>query len=69
MGHDILLAAHLQVPFALNPESYHFPVAKLNTTGAPLLFSYLVLLLPSLKSKCRRGKLFMRQGVGHSACL
>lgn len=36
MGHDILLAAHLQMPFALNPESYHFPVAKLNTTGAPL---------------------------------
>lgn len=36
MGHDILLASHLQMPFALNPESYHFPVAKLNTTGAPL---------------------------------
>lgn len=35
-GYYILLAAHFQMPFALNPRSYHFSLAKLSTTEASL---------------------------------
>lgn len=36
VGHCILLAAYLRMPSVLNPRSYNFPLAKLNTVEAPL---------------------------------
>lgn len=36
VGYCILLAAYLRMLFVLNPRSYNFPLAKLNTVEAPL---------------------------------